>query len=672
MSTHRRPPTGRGPRRAEAKPLRRRVDARNGPRSGEARVIPLHDRPASKPAGRRAATRHVANPPKRHVEQRTERARPLQRRVITGPRPPRFRFRAGQAQRRVKLIFAISLVLLTAVLGRVVWLQITQASTLEAAGKKQRTTERLLKAQRGTIFAADGSELALSVPSSTVVANPKLILDIPGTVSALTSMLQLSPEKAASLETAFNAKQTSFVYVARQIDTDLAKAVDGLRLPGVDIMSEEHRTMPAGDVAKSVVGRTDIDGVGITGLEQKFNPMLTGVDGDRVYERDVRGRSIAGSGAVTKAPIAGEDIVLTIDRSLQYQVEQALLARVEELKARGGTVVVMSTKTGDIAAMASVRRNDQGVTEVTWSNIAAVEAQEPGSVAKVFSIAAAIDAGVITADTYFNVPGLYTFDKGTKWERTIRDAEPHGPVDYSVRQIMTKSSNIGTLLAAGRLTPEQLHAYHQAFGFGQATGLDLPYEAKGILRPGAELKGSEAATVSYGYGFATSSLQLVAAVNTIANGGTYVAPRLINATIDRAGQRSAAPAAATHPVVKPETAAEMTSIMTDVVCRGTAKNARMDGIVSVAGKTGTAYKLQANKTYQADDGGRAYFASFVGFLPAQNPQVTILVSIDEPDSSSGDRFGGTASAPLFVTVAKDAMHELQVTPVEGDTGCPGR
>lgn len=514
----------------------------------------------------------------------------------------------------------------------------------------------------------------MSVPSSTVYADPAEVVDAAGTATVLGEFLDLSPEKVASLQISFTEKKTRFVYVARQIDSDLAGAVKALKLPGISVLAEAHRTMPSGDVARGVIGRTDIDGRGAdgSGLEKQYDAVLTGTDGERVSERDQDGNSLAGSTATLTAPIPGDDLVLTIDRSLQYQVEQALLQRVDETAARGGTVVVMDTATGNIRAMANVRRNDDGIAEVTWANLAAIDAREPGSVAKVFSVAAALDSGVATPDTTLEVPGVYVFDRGTKFQATIRDAEPHGPEPYTVRQIMAKSSNIGTMLLSQRLTPEQLHEYQEAFGFGAKTALDFPGETAGILRPADELRGSETATVSYGYGFATSSVQLVAGVNAIANGGVYVAPRLVDATIDVAGQRISMPASVTHPVVSELTAEQMVDMMTDVVCRGTAKQARMDGIVTVAGKTGTAYKVQDNKTYQSDEGGRAYFASFVGFLPASNPQVTILASIDEPDPMSQDRFGGTAAAPLFVQVAMSAMSELQIVPPAGDTGCPAR
>lgn len=598
----------------------------------------------------------------------------LHRRPRSHPRRHWFRGHAADSLRRIRWTFFVSVVALAVALVFIVHLQVARASGLQRAGRQQWSSGTALVAPRGSIFSEDGSELAMSVPSSTVYADPAEVVDAAGTATVLGEFLDLSPEKVASLQISFTEKKTRFVYVARQIDSDLAGAVKALKLPGISVLAEAHRTMPSGDVARGVIGRTDIDGRGAdgSGLEKQYDAVLTGTDGERVSERDQDGNSLAGSTATLTAPIPGDDLVLTIDRSLQYQVEQALLQRVDETAARGGTVVVMDTATGNIRAMANVRRNDDGIAEVTWANLAAIDAREPGSVAKVFSVAAALDSGVATPDTTLEVPGVYVFDRGTKFQATIRDAEPHGPEPYTVRQIMAKSSNIGTMLLSQRLTPEQLHEYQEAFGFGAKTALDFPGETAGILRPADELRGSETATVSYGYGFATSSVQLVAGVNAIANGGVYVAPRLVDATIDVAGQRISMPASVTHPVVSELTAEQMVDMMTDVVCRGTAKQARMDGIVTVAGKTGTAYKVQDNKTYQSDEGGRAYFASFVGFLPASNPQVTILASIDEPDPMSQDRFGGTAAAPLFVQVAMSAMSELQIVPPAGDTGCPAR
>ncbi|MEQ1701027.1 MAG: penicillin-binding protein 2, partial [Ilumatobacteraceae bacterium] len=532
-----------------------------------------------------------------------------------------------------------------------------------------RVSEAVLHAPRGTIFARDGGELVLSVPSSTIIANPKLVTDPTGVASTLGMMLQLTPEKQQSLLEAFTVKEKSFVYIVRQIDDDLAESVMALDLAGVDLLREDKRIMPSGAVGRSLLGRTDIDGIGIAGLELQYNEQLTGTDGERVREHDAKGRSIPGSGATTTEPVPGDDLVLTIDRSLQFQVEQALLTRVEELKAKGGAVVVMDTHTGEIYAIANVKRNEDGTVTVTSANLAAVDVFEPGSVAKVFSLSAVVDTGVANPDTSIDVPGELVFGKDTQWEQKITDAEPHNTMPMTLREIIVHSSNIGTLKMTEQVGTERFGQYLENFGFGQKTALNFPDESAGILKPAADWQGTEKVTTSYGYGYNVTAVQLAAAVNTVANNGIYVAPKMVKAVIGADGTVTDTAPSASHEVLQPSTAATMTDMMTDVVCEGTGKGARIPGI-SVAGKTGTAYKTQDGGVYVGANGERLYRATFVGFFPADAPQVTILVTIDEPDPTSKDRFGGTASAPLFANIATSAIHELQIVPSPGDTGCP--
>ncbi len=566
-------------------------------------------------------------------------------------------------------MFVISTLMFVAVIARVVFLQTAGSDSLLAAGKAQRVTESVLNAQRGTIFARDGGELALSVPSSTVYADPKLVTDPAGAASVLGSMLGLTAEKQHALELAFTAKDKSFVYVARQVDDDVANSVMALNLAGIDVIREDKRIMPSGEVGRSVLGLTNIDGEGIAGLEKQYDALLKGQDGERVREHDAKGRSIPGSGATTKESVPGDDLILTLDRSLQFQVEHALVTRVDELAAKGGTVVVMDTATGEIYAMANVQRDDDGVVRVTSANLAAVDAFEPGSVAKVFSLSAVVDSGAATPDTVINVPGSMVFDKGTIWEQTVHDAEPHNTVPMSMRDIIVHSSNLGTYLLADRIGSEQLSTYLDKFGFGHKTDLDFPGESKGIIDPASKWQGTEKVTVTYGYHYQASAVQFTAAVNAVANGGMFVEPKLLKGTIGADGTVSETPPSATHEVISPSSSATMISMMKDVVCDGTGKDARISGI-SVAGKTGTAYKAQ-NGSY-GEDGSRLYRATFAGFFPADAPKVTILVTIDEPDPTSNDRFGGTAAAPLFSKVATAAIHELKITPTPGDTGCPAK
>jgi cell division protein FtsI (penicillin-binding protein 3) len=590
-------------------------------------------------------------------------------------------------------VFVIAALLFLAVLARVTLLQTVQADELRSAGKSQRTTEQRLKAHRGTIFDRDGADLALSVPAKTITANPKLVLDPAGTVRTLTALLQLSASKQKSLTDAFTSKTNSFVYVARQIDPQLAATISQMGLAGITAISEDKRVLPSGDVGRSLVGRTDPDLEGTGGLEKEYNDILRGVDGEQSQEHDRKFRSIAG-GDETVAPIPGSDIVLTVDRSLQYQVEKAVQQRVEALNAIGGTAVVMGVNNGDIYASANVRRNSDGVAEVTSANLAATDAHEPGSVAKVFSLSAAVNEGLATPETTIDVPGYLIYKpvnkSDEKWKFKIRDAEPHDEKPMSLRDIIVHSSNIGTVLITEPLGTLKFGKYLHEFGFGSTTGLGLPDESSGIMKPAADWQATEKVTPRYGYGYAATSLQLTAAVNTIANGGVYVAPRLVLSTIDANGQTHDAPPSPTHEVVTPQTAATMTSMMKDVVCYGTAKYAKVPGM-SVAGKTGTALlkptadpaeaatgaskkpisttEVDPNSAYQADDGTKEYFSTFVGYFPADNPQVTILVSIDRPDPSNQDHLGGTAAGPLFSKLATIAMHELRVSPSPNDTGC---
>ena len=330
----------------------------------------------------------------------------------------------------------------------------------------------------------------------------------------------------------------------------------------------------------------------------------------------------------------------------------------------------MHTKTGEIYAMSSVRRNDDGTYTSNSGNIAAVEAHEPGSVAKVFSVAAAIEEGKVTPETKFLVPGKQVFNKGTQWEQEIKDAYPHGLEQMTVRKILVDSSNLGTVQISETLSTERNRQWLSAFGFGEKTSLKFPGESKGLLKLARNWQGTEKFTFAYGYGYGSTAIQLVSAINVVANDGVYIGPKLVSEVVKADGTRETTAASPTRRVLSSATAATMRTLMTDVVCYGTAQLAKMPGL-SVAGKTGTGYIRQDNGTYLKDDGSRAYFASFVGFLPASNPEYTVLVSVDEPDPGSRDRFGGTAAAPVFARIGQVIVNELDLRPSPGDTGCVG-
>lgn len=566
-------------------------------------------------------------------------------------------------KKRLRWSLAFLSILLVVISARVVSLQTFNRAGYFEASVEQRTRVNIIRASRGVIFDRKGNEIALSVPSVTVYADPREIVDPVATARALAPFLKLTPEKEAAMAARFAKAGSKFYYISREMLKEDAAILTGLGLPGIYSYTEPSRQIEGG-VAQALIGKTDPDGLGTSGLELQFNDVLTGVDGRTIREVDERGRSIAGANNTKSAPVPGDDLVLTIDKNIQFHTDAELLSRVNALGAKGGTAIVMDTVTGEIYAMSNVRRNAAEVAVLATGNFAAVEAYEPGSVAKVFSIGAAINEGAVTPDTSFKVPGSRMVDGFL-----IRDAWPHGLIDMNVRSIIVESSNIGTIMAAEKIPPQRLHNYLAAFGFGSKTDLGYPGESRGILAAANKWRGTEKFTVSYGYGLAATPLQLIAGVNTVANKGTYVSPRLVSATIDKSGKRHPVEASTTRPVLTPATAETMISMMTDVVCNGTGTNAKVKGM-QVAGKTGTGYKVQGNGTYTTDGGGRRYFASFAGFFPAANPRVTMLVSIDEPDASSRDRFGSTAAAPVFSRLVPTVMHELGIEATGAGTGCP--
>lgn len=572
-------------------------------------------------------------------------------------------FRAGSPRRRLITVVVVAGFVLVALVVRVTLLQTVEAEAYRAASIAQRRESDTIRADRGVIFYRNGDEIAMSVPSSTVYADPALVVDPAATAATLATMLGLSAQHQADLAVDLADAGSRFVYVARQVDEALAASVDDLGLAGVGVYEEPRRVLSGGESARAIVGRTDPDGVGTAGLELQYDDLLTGTDGLIVRDLDSKGRSIPTGQEAVVAAVPGDDLVLSLDRSIQFQVQQALLARTAELSARGGTAIVMDTDTGEIIALSSVKRRDDGTYTATVGNPAATEAYEPGSVAKVISIAAALNEGVATPDTVFTVPYKMEVD-----DFEIKDAYLHETEPMTVRQIMVRSSNMGTVEVVKKTGTDRQVDYMRAFGFGEQTDLHFPGESRGILKDADHLYGTERLTVAYGYGFAATPLQLVSAVNVVANGGEYVAPKLVLGTIGVDGTMVQSPPSPTRSVLRPEVARQMTSMMTDVVCEGTATLAQIPGI-TVAGKTGTGYKAQDNGTYEDEEGNKAYFASFVGFLPAEDPKVTILVSIDEPDPTTQDRFGGRAAAPVFRAIAEVAIHELKLRP-PASGGCP--
>jgi cell division protein FtsI (penicillin-binding protein 3) len=674
----RRAPKGRRPSAAgrRAAPPRGRTTAAPTRRSPADRSRRRPNAPADRSRARRKVTfREPPRSPKRR--HRSASRRSVRRRTISArpPVPPRRdRFGLASASLRLRLVLVLLLVVLGAVLFKVARLQTAGGEALRVAGSEQWSRTTALAADRGSIFDRNGEELAVSIPAYSISVNPKLVRDAPATTQVLTSMLQLDPDESASLEAALAAKETGFRYVRRQVPMTVGEQIASLELTGVNVDPEDERVLPGGDTGRSIIGRTDIDGNGTAGLEAQYDELLTGTPGELRKEVAPKGRSIPGTEQVTSVPVPGNDLILTVDRSIQFATEQALLDRVNELGAKSGYIIVMDTPTGDVLAMSSVQRDDEGVVEITSGNYAATNAYEPGSVAKVVTIAAGLNERSVTPESTFVVP----------WRRQyaddlLTDSHQHPDELMTVEQILVESSNIGTIDVQTSLghgdwdTARSTHwDYLRRFGFGERTALEFPGESDGILKHWEDLWGSERVTVAYGQGFAATPIQMAAAVNTIANDGTYVAPRLVQGIVGADGTVSETDPSATHEVVRPQVADQVQDMMRQVVCRGTAWRAQ-EGLeqFSVAGKTGTGLKAQKNG-YLNERGERVYYASFAGFFPAEDPQVTLVVSIDEPPAGDINRFGGTAAAPVFRDLVPTIAHELGISPPADTTPCPPR
>jgi cell division protein FtsI (penicillin-binding protein 3) len=486
--------------------------------------------------------------------------------------------------------------------------------------------------------------MALTLEARDVYANPSLVVDASTEADQVARVLGL---KQKDVRAALTTPGT-FAYIERQVDADVAQHVADLHLPGIGLLPVAKRYYPAGPVAPQVLGFVNVDGVGITGLERQYDPLLAGSPGERTVELSAQGQEIAGGRQVVQDPQPGSSVVLTIDRDLQFQAQAYLRTAVEQNHAKGGTIVVLDPHTGDVYAMASYPWFDPNAFASSDSsrfvNRAVTDTWEPGSVNKTITAAAALESGAVTPTQRFEVPGTRRVEG-----YTIHDAEPHGTEAMTLGDIIAHSSNVGASLVADRTGNQTMEQTFARFGYGTPTGIGFPGEAAGLM-PTEPWSALTRATVSFGAGVAVTPLQMASVYATIANGGTWVQPRLIDATIGPDGVRHDEPPSATRRVLRPSTTRTLTQMLAYVVQDGTGISAQIPGY-QVAGKTGTAKKLDPSGHYVS-----RYVASFIGFLPASRPRVVVAVIIDEPRTV----YGGVAAAPVFQEVARYAIQRLGI------------
>jgi cell division protein FtsI (penicillin-binding protein 3) len=548
---------------------------------------------------------------------------------------------------RLIAALVVAMLAMVGIVVRLAFLQVRESGTYAELGSTQRDHTEPLPAVRGEILDRDGVPMALTLEARDVYANPSLVTE-PRSEAAQIAAVLGGPERP--ILAALTSSGT-FAYVDRQLDTDVAAQLADLHLAGIGFLPVAKRYYPAGPVASQVLGFVNVDGVGTTGLERQYDTELSGTPGERTIEMSAQGQEIAGGKQIVREPQPGSSLVLTIDRDLEFQAQQYLRSAVKENGAKGGTVVVMDPRSGDIYAMATYPWFDPNAFSTfdasRFVNRAVTDTWEPGSVNKTITAAAALESGSVTPTETFRVPGTRDVEG-----YTIHDAEPHGVEEMTLGDIIAHSSNVGASLVANRVGNEGMQQAFTRFGFGSPTGVGFPGEAAGLMPAPDQWTDLTRATVSFGAGVAVTPLQMASVYATIANGGTWIQPRLVAATIDATGARQDAPPPATHRVVRRSTAEMLTRMLAYVVQDGTGDQAQITGY-QVAGKTGTAKKLDASGHYV-----HRYVASFIGFLPAANPRVVVAVIIDEPKTV----YGGVAAAPLFQQVARYAIQRLGIEP----------
>ncbi|MDF1542549.1 MAG: penicillin-binding protein 2 [Anaerosomatales bacterium] len=553
--------------------------------------------------------------------------------------------RPGRERHGLVLVL-ISLGLL-AIGARLVYLQVYAAPAYAEKAYAQRTRDIEIAPKRGTIYDREGDPLAVSREARTIYASPRFVTDATSTAEALAHVLGGdTAEYAERLQ-----KDSGFAYVSRKVEVEQAEAVEALGLSGIGILKDSRRAYPSGELAAQVLGFVGTDGDGLWGLEQYYDDVLSGEPGSVLAERDPFGRPIPGGVMHYEDPVDGRDIVLTIDKDIQYTAQVALQQAVEQWCAAAGSVLVMDPRSGEILAMASVPGfNPNRFWEADASfyrNRPVTDVYEPGSTFKSITAAAVIDAGLFGPESMFELPPTLKIGG-----RTIKEAHPRPTVNWSLTDIVTNSSNVGAVRLGMALGEKPLYDYLERFGFTAATGVDFPGESVGYLPAVENWSATSIANIPFGQGVSMTPLQLARALSAIGNGGELVTPHFLLEAPEDSGVQTTWPK---KRAISRHAAAATREVMTAVITEGTGGAAAVDGY-EVAGKTGTAQKARTDgRGYAAGK----YIGSFSGFLPADDPQVLVIVIIDEP---KGAIYGGVVAAPAFSEVASFAVSHLKIPP----------
>jgi len=549
--------------------------------------------------------------------------------------------------RSVAFLFGLVFVL---TVGRAFYLQVLQKDHLIKLAEKQHQRIVALTPGRGAIYDQHNAPLAVSIEMDSCYAETRNLESLPDAAAKLAPLLGYG---VAELQEKLKASR-NFVWLSRRISPETAKKVRDLDLDGIGFVKESKRFYPNSEVAAHVVGFTGTDPGGLEGIEKKYDSTILGNTGFLVTERDALGRDIdLKKGSEGKSGTKGSNVVLTLDKNVQYIAEKELAQAVQKNGAKGGIAIVMEPDTGRVLAMANYPTfNPNSYFKYgpgALRNRAISDSFEPGSTFKILLVATALEDHVIRAGDSFNCEnGSYSYSG-----RTIHDTHHYG--NLTVPDILKFSSNIGAAKIGSRLGSERLYAGLTGFGIGEKSDIDLPGEAGGMLRQQAKWYGIDLATISFGQGVTATALQIATAVSAVANGGNLMKPYLVDRVTDDNGvvQKQFTPQVRRR-VISAQTAKAVSGMLEGVVNEGgTGTNAAVDGY-RVAGKTGTAQKVDpATHGYSA----KKRTASFVGFVPLDKPRLTIFVVIDEPTTSP---YGGVVAAPAFSAIAQQTLCYLKV------------
>ena len=546
---------------------------------------------------------------------------------------------AKASNRRIRLLLGVFVLAFGLTFLRAAWLQGVRAASFGRLASSQHSEDVVIPAARGTIYDRTGLQLAIGEQAQTVYADPRQVTDPKTESAAIAQALKLDPNQVYQELT---DRTHGFVYVKRKADPAQAAKLEKRGLPGLGFYAEERRFYPQFSLASQLIGYAGVDNHGLAGLELSLDKQLAGRPGRERIVKDASGQAI--DTVVSQPERDGSDVYLTLDHTIQANAQTVLRDTVAKWHAKSATAIVLDPTTGAVRAMATAPGFDANSYPQVWRvlqrNRAVTDTYEPGSTFKLVTVAGALSERLVSPSTTFTLPYyIHVAD------RTIHDAEPRGTETMSVSQILSRSSNVGAITLAEKLSQHLLVQWISRFGFGHLTGIDFPGESPGIVLPEDKWSGSSIGNIPIGQGIAVTPIQMASAYAAIANRGVWARPHLV----ERIGA-SASTRPTRRRIVSPWVASELMAMLKNVVAEGTGTLAAVPGY-QVAGKTGTAAKPDPQGGYS----DTRYVASFVGVVPASRPRLVILVSVDEP---RGAIWGGVVAAPAFAEIAKFDLQYL--------------